>query len=338
MALTSIKRNEMAKKWLILILINFVLVGCSHTQEKLGVKETNQISIETNEVNKENLPEFDIYYPIILIEGWESPQPLPALIDAEGDELSPFITLAGDELYYFYTPDLSVSEAKQALDGISGTYYSKKVDGVWSEPQKLDFATENSLDGCIYTVGQTLWFCSRREGNYGDVDFYTATWVGGAWRDGQNAGEQLNVDYDVGEVHLSADQNSMIFSAFRIGGFGLTDLWQIQRVGEGWSEPVNLGDVINSTEMEDCPFLSEDGNELWFTSPSRMGYPGFAIFRSIWQDGEWGEPQEIISNYVSEVSIDRQGNLYFTHFLYDENDELLGSKIYVAFKKTGNSP
>jgi uncharacterized protein YcfL len=38
MALTSIKRNEMAKKWLILILINFVLVGCSHTQEKLGVK------------------------------------------------------------------------------------------------------------------------------------------------------------------------------------------------------------------------------------------------------------------------------------------------------------
>jgi hypothetical protein len=130
----------------------------------------------------------------------------------------------------------------------------------------------------------------------------------------------------------------MIFSAFRIGGFGLTDLWQIQRVGEGWSEPVNLGDVINSTEMEDCPFLSEDGNELWFTSPSRMGYPGFAIFRSIWQDGEWGEPQEIISNYVSEVSIDRQGNLYFTHFLYDENDELLGSKIYVAFKKTGNSP
>jgi hypothetical protein len=30
--------------------------------------------------------------------------------------------------------------------------------------------------------------------------------------------------------------------------------------------------------------------------------------------------------------------LYFTHFLYDENGELLGSKIYVAFKKTGNSP
>ena len=303
--------------------------GCARDTES----NADRIARSTQDVTQSIIPELDLQPPVFLVEGWEPPQALPAPIDVEGNELSPFITLAGDELYYFYTPDLSVSEAKQALDGISGTYYSKKVDGMWSESQKLLLSTGDTLDGCIYTDGQTLWFCSKRDGNYGDVDFYTAAWVDGAWRDGQNAGEQLNVTYDVGEMHLSADQNTMIFSAFRIGGFGLTDLWQIQRVGEDWSEPVNLGDVINSTEIEDYPFLSEDGTELWFTSPSRSGYPGYAIFRSLKQDGTWGESQEILSNYASEVSIDRQGNLYFSHHIYNEEGELLGSKIYVAFKK-----
>lgn len=272
--------------------------------------------------------------PVLHVEDWETPQPLPAPIDRDGDELAPFITLAGDELYFFYNTDLSVSEAKRALDGISGIYYSKKVDRVWSEPEKVVLSEENALDSCVYTDGQTLWFCSKRDGNYKEEgDLYTASRVDGIWQNWRNAGEQLNIDYDVSEVNLSADQNTMIFSAFRYGGFGLMDLWQTRRVGEGWSEPVNLGDVINSTEIEDYPFLSEDGLELWFTSFSRLGYPGFAIFRSIWQDGAWGEPQEIISNNVSEVSIDRAGNLYFAHFFFNEEEELLGSKVYVAVKK-----
>jgi len=270
--------------------------------------------------------------PVLQSEHWETPQPLPDPIDMDGVELSPFIMLAGEELYFYYTPDLSISEVKQALDGISGLYYSRQVDGKWLKPEMLDLGDEYALNGCVYINGQTLWFCSRRDGNYGDVDFYTASRVDGIWQNGQNAGEQLNMDYDVGEAHLSADQNTMIFSAFRYGGFGLMDLWQTQRTGESWSEPVNLGGVVNSTESDDYPFLSEDGSELWFTSPSRMGYPGYAIFRSIWQDGAWGEPQEIISNNVSEVSIDRAGNLYFAHYFYDEEGKLLGSKIYVAYK------
>lgn len=329
----------MSNKWpVFFLIINCIFVGCSHTQGNNGVKETNQIIIETNETDRINFSEFDPTPSILLVGGWETPQALPYPIDTEGDELAPFITLAGDELYYFYTPDLSISENKQALDGISDTYYSKQVNGVWSTPEKLELGGENALDGCIYTDGQMLWFCSKREGNYGESDLYIASFMDGAWRDWQNAGEQLNVTDDVGEMHLSADQNTMIFSAFLPNGFGYLDLWQIHREGEGWSQPENLGNVVNDTDMETYPFLSEDGKELWFTSSSRAGYPGYAIFRSIWQDGAWGEPQEILSNNVSEVSIDQEGNLYFAHFLYNENDELLGSKIYVAFKKSSANP
>lgn len=321
-------QNKVSRFFIILCLV-LLLFSAACIRDKGEGQAVQQIQSSSPDVALQT----DKNPPVLHAEDWETPQPLPAPIDAEGDELSPFITLAGDELYFFYTPDLSMSEAKRALDGISGTFTSKKIDGVWSEPEKLVLSEENSMDSCIYIDGQTLWFCSRRDGNYREEgDLYTASRVDGVWQNWQNAGEQLNMDYDAEEVHLSADQNTMIFSAFRYGGFGLTDLWQTQRVGESWSEPVNLGGVINSTEMDDYPFLSEDGLELWFTSPSRSGYPGFAIFRSIWQDGAWGEPQEIISNDVSEVSMDRAGNLYFAHFFFDEEGEPLGSKIYVAYK------
>ncbi len=274
--------------------------------------------------------------PIILHSNdWGTPQPLPDPIDKEGNELEPFITLSGDELYFLFTPDFSISEAKRALDGVSGVYYSKKVNGIWSAPERLELGGDNVLNGCVYTNGKILWFCSLREGNYNPRgDYYTANFVNGSWGNWQNAGEFLNRILDIEEIHLSTNQNTMIFSAFLPGSYGYADLWQIHRKGESWSQPENLGNIINSTEEETFPYLSEDGSELWFTSFSRLGYPGYAIFRSTWQNGAWGEPQEIISNYTSEVSIDRQGNLYFTHFLYDENDELLESKIYVAYKET----
>ena len=283
--------------------------------------------------------EIDPTPPIMHGTGWEVSEALPAPIDGEGNELEPFITLAGDELYFFYTPDFSVSEAKRALDGVSGIYYSKKVNGAWSIPERLELGGDNALNGCVYTDGQTLWFCSIREGNYNPKgDYYTAYFLNGSWSNWQNAGELLNRILDIEEIHLSTDQSTMIFSAFLPGSYGYADLWQIHREGESWSQPENLGNIINSTEEETFPYLSEDGTQVWFTSSSRLGYPGYAIFRSIWQNGAWGEPQEIISNYVSEVSIDLQGNLYFTHFLYDENGELLGSKIYVAYKETNSVP
>ena len=324
------------KRFFSFLLMNCILVSCSNKDMKNANIETDLSSIEMNKIDTSK---YDPNPPIFHGTGWGTPQPLPAPIDGEGNELEPFITLAGDELYFLFTPDFSVSEAKRALDGVSGIYYSKKENGVWSPPERLELGGDNALNGCVYTDGKTLWFCSLREGNYNPQgDYYTASLVNGQWRDWQNAGELLNRILDVEAIHFSSDQHTMIFSAVLPNGYGYSDLWQIHREEEGWAQPEDLGSVVNSPYEEIFPYLSEDGTQLWFTSFSRLGYPGYAIFRSIRQDGAWGEPQEILSNYVSEVSIDRAGNLYFTHILNDENDELMETKIYVAYKETAVIP
>jgi hypothetical protein len=266
---------------IVLLLCSIACIGNKDLASELSI-QTPVLSITEN----------DEHPVIVHSAGWGTPQPLPNPIDKEGNELEAFITLSGDELYFLFTPDLSISEVKRALDGVSGVYYSKKVNGIWSASERLELGGDNVLNGCVYTNGKVLWFCSLREGNYNPRgDYYTANFVNGSWSNWQNAGEFLNRIIDIEEIHLSTDQNTMTFSAVLPDSYGYADLWQIHREGESWSQPENLGNIINSPEEETFPYLSEDESELWFTSFSRLGYPGYAIFRSIWQDGEWGEPQ-----------------------------------------------
>ncbi len=271
--------------------------------------------------------------PILQVSGWEPAQPLPAPIDMQGSESSSFITLDGQELYFFYTPDISLPEVKMALDGISGTYHAVLTDSGWSEPERLDIFSEYSLEGCIYADAETLWFCSTLGGDPYEISLYSARRENGAWVDARIADEQLNDVFQVGNLHFTSDKQRLFFASAISGGEGLLDIWQAEWDGKVWGNLQNLGKPINSPQIENFPFLSADGLELWFTAPSKLGHDGMAIFRSKKQAQGWGEPQEIISHNVNEVSMDERGNLYFTHYFMDESNGIVDAKIYVAVKR-----
>ncbi|MFH1637593.1 MAG: hypothetical protein ABIB71_04175 [Candidatus Woesearchaeota archaeon] len=57
-----------------------------------------------------------------------------------------------------------------------------------------------------------------------------------------------------------------------------------------------------------------------------------AIFRSKRVDGEWQEPELIISQFAGEPTLDSHGNVYFTHHFF-EYGEMLEADIYVARRK-----
>ena len=74
------------------------------------------------------------------------------------------------------------------------------------------------------------------------------------------------------------------------------------------------------------PFVTEDGNELWLTR-TYMGTP--ALYRSQMGPDGWQEPELIVSQFAGEGSLDRAGNLYFTHHFFHYG-EMLEADIYVA--------
>ena len=62
-----------------------------------------------------------------------------------------------------------------------------------------------------YITPEEIWFCSARLGNYRGLDF----WIGTLTEDGvvdiRNAGELLNSEIAVGEMHITPDGNTIYY-------------------------------------------------------------------------------------------------------------------------------
>ncbi len=107
----------------------------------------------------------------------------------------------------------------------------------------------------------------------------------GHWQSSQS----LNLGgegYANGFASLSADGQQLVFASDRPGGQGGFDLYQCKRSGEGWSVPINLGEV-NTAGNEITPFLT--GNNLYFSSDYHSGLGGYDVFRAEISNGIYND-------------------------------------------------
>ncbi|MFH1506083.1 MAG: hypothetical protein ABIE94_03815, partial [archaeon] len=184
-----------------------------------------------------------------------------------------------------------------------------------------------ALDGCEFVQGDRMWFCSAREG-YTGVNFFIAQRINNEWKNPVYAGDKLMKEYQMGEMHITADGKELYYHSGREGTKGQFDIWVSKRTDTGWGEPENV-EKVNTPENEGWPFITQDGKELWFTRFYK-GSP--AIFRTRRTGEKWGEPELIVSQFAGEASLDAAGNLYFTHHYYKDG-VMLEADIYVAYKK-----
>jgi hypothetical protein len=307
-----------------------ILVGCTTPPVSFTAPEptptlTRWDSIPGSAVKI--LPNQDHYPPILHIDSWEKPVPVNGAVNTSGAEDSPFITPDGSTLYYFFTPDASIPAEKQVMDGVTGIYSASLQNDSWMFEKRilLQDPGKLALDGCEFIQGSVIWFCSAREG-YTGVNLFTAQFFDGKWKDWKPAGEPFH-QYEVGEMHITADGKELYFHSMRSGGKGQLDIWVIRQTDLGWETPENVA-VINSPESEGWPFVTQDGLELWFTR-FYLGSP--AIFRSVKTNGQWSEPELILSQFAGEPSLDDAGNIYFVH--HYEDSVMLEADIYVAYKR-----
>jgi hypothetical protein len=269
-------------------------------------------------------PENDNFPPILHSDEYEEPIPLSE-INTAGAEDSPFIPVDRDEIYFFFVPDVSLPVEEQALDIVTGIWVSKRVNSVWGEPKRvlLQERDKLALDGCEFVKNDEIMFCSAREGFTG-VHWFIAEFKDGEWKNWYNA--DFNPDHNVGELHIHGDE--LFYHSDRIGGKGRLDIWMLTLVDGEWKNPVNI-EAVNSDSNEGWPFITSNGEELWFNR-EYMGSP--AIFKSKKINGVWQEPELIISQFAGEPTMDRDGNVYFVHHFF-EDGQMIEADIYVAYRK-----
>jgi len=88
------------------------------------------------------------------------------------------------------------------------------------------------------------------------------------------------------DPYVSKDGRSLYFSSDLPGGFGGMDIY-VSYYGAGvWSDPVNLGEEVNTEGNEISPVLNNDGT-LFFASDGQGGLGGFDIYQSEYIGSGW---------------------------------------------------
>jgi len=317
-------RPEVKTKIAILIGICVVISGCSEEFQQPTSPPNRESLIPVGQVKIQ--PETDIYPPKSFGNEYEDPIPLPYPVNTTGAEDSAFIMPDGKTLYVWFTPDPGKPAEQQVGDGVTGIYVFHKTDNGWSKAERvwLQDPGKLSLDGCEFVLGNTMWFCAAREG-YTGLHWFTADFVGGKWDNWQLA--DFAPEYEVGELHITADGRELYFHSARPGGQGQYDIWVSENVDGEWQAPVNV-EAVNSVYSDGWPFITQDGSELWFT----RGPGAPELWRSKRVNGEWAQPEQMFAPFAGEASLDRDGNVYFTHHFF-KDDVMLEADIYVAMRK-----
>lgn len=217
------------------------------------------------------------------------PHPLPATVNTELMEYFP--TQSIDEQTLVFT---------RRVGGFNeDLYYSERdTAGNWGPARPLPGVNtdKNEAAQTLSADRQTLVFvgCGRPDG-YGDCDLYLSDYRDGAWSRPANIGPAINTRGWESHPSLSANGRWLFFASDRPGGQGKSDIWVSSRRNDGsWTEPVNLGERVNTAEQEEFPFFHPDGSSLYFSSKGHPGMGGFDIFRSTMDStGTWQTPDNL---------------------------------------------
>lgn len=181
-------------------------------------------------------------------------------------DVDPYITSDGKRLYFSSRRPLN-EDSKNPKDP-DIWFVEKQNDGSWGNPKSLNnLNTENGEyyssitdDGTIY-LNMGIDKPQSRE-----VDVYKSKKTNGYYTKPIKLDYPINTDAKEHDPFISPDENYLIFSSNRNGGFGEGDLYiSFKKPNGHWTNPINMGENINTDAYEYCPMLSQDGKYLFFT-------------------------------------------------------------------------
>ena len=151
----------------------------------------------------------------------------------------------------------------------------EKVDNNWNEPYSLDFSAHTRFavsptmtnSGTIYFVG----FADSVENNMG---IYYSKYGDSGYETPKLLPSSINLKYFDWTPFISGDESFLIFSSNRPGSkdkYG--DLFiSFRDEKDNWTEPISLGDKINTDKQERFPSASKDLGILFFTRATESNY------------------------------------------------------------------
>lgn len=234
-------------------------------------------------------------------------------VNTRYDEQNPVLSPDGMRLYFTRANDsLNIGGPKDKGD----IWYSElDSDGIWGIPvnvgEPINDDVYNSMLG--FSPDGTIMFLNKERRMPGGLvtndGIAYSVYSGESW----SKPARVSVDYFLNKSRhqsgsISADGSLMVLSLQAYASRGEEDIYISSYVDGKWSQPKNLGSVINTDSQEMTPYLSPDKKSLYFSSNGHGGKGGRDLFRSE-REGEgwtsWSKPKNLgaeINSFGVEMS------------------------------------
>ena len=256
--------------------------------------------------------------------------------------------------------DTKIDFTKTRNYGGEDIWVSKRVNGLYTDAKPLKDLNDNTHQSVtsfynnslivygIYEEAYKVDASGTGSGLYnGDLFFYNLS-------NNQltHLGQPINDIFFESDGFLSKDGSVLLFVTDKEpieGGYhqksflynssfwGNTDIWLSEKVDDYWSQPINLGSIINTEFSERTPYLSDDKQVLYFSSNGHGGYGEHDVFMCKRLDSNswtsWSEPVNLGSGINDAFNdwgfklYDNESKAVFsseTKLPYKVNSQLLG--------------
>ena len=235
-------------------------------------------------------------------------------------EFGPYIT---EDSTLYFTSDRLISKnaklnpnnaLKSDIYGWTGNGFLKMYRSDWDgsennikEPPILEESLQSELHvGPLYSIGENMFLTltqeqkfRKSENNDSPKDYTLYPELYFALDTGLmdvNSFKPLPFNnpfsYAVSDPYYDPSDKKLYFSSDMPGGLGEADLYYSQWQAGNWSSPVNLGPEINTKGEERTPFIDKNG-VLYFASSGHAGLGGLDIFKTMFENGKYREPENL---------------------------------------------
>ena len=134
----------------------------------------------------------------------------------------------------------------------------------------------------------------------------------------------LNTEYSEYRPKVNAEETFLYFTSRRKGESDLLDesgkyfediYYSVKHKGE-WTNPVRMGDSINTDSHDACLYLSPDGQMMYVYQFEGGADAGGSIYESRLVGKEWTKPEKLIADinskyWETDASLNTSGNIIF---------------------------
>ncbi|HLN20063.1 MAG TPA: hypothetical protein VK213_03185 [Bacteroidales bacterium] len=240
---------------------------------------------------------------------WQSPVEITNELNAGEDCSSCSLNADGTELYLYKTDD---------FDG--AIYMSAYENDRWTPIRKLNKNINTKFYESHATIskdGRKLYFCSNREGGYGELDIYVSVKDDlGEWGPAVNIGPIINTPYNEDTPFITEGDSVIYFSSEGHNSMGGFDIYRSVKADSAWQIPSNLGYPLNTTDDDK------------FLQPVNLGQNAYYSIMTDYKE------KDIFYLNFGDISFDLKGtySLTDTTLIFDNN-----YMIYLTDKNTGDT-